>query len=147
MRKYVISFHQRRLSYYAQKHMGKVLVIDDDENVRNTLALIVRSAGHEVAAPETGHGLRPIIAAGQYDIVITDVLMPELDGIEVIKLVRAARPDCPIIAISGGSSQMPACVGLKLTEVFGANVVLYKPFAKGELLEAIAQLRPPRTPA
>ncbi|MBL8835149.1 MAG: response regulator [Alphaproteobacteria bacterium] len=120
--------------------MARVLVIDDDEDVREMLALMVGSAGHEVVAPRVGPGLRPVVAAGQYDVVVTDVLMPELDGIEVIKLVRAARPACPIIAISGGSPRMPASVGLKLTEAFGANVVLYKPFERDELIEAIEQL-------
>lgn len=124
--------------------MGRILIIDDDKDVRETLGMIVRSAGHEVSTPTTGPGLRQIVAAGQYDVVVTDVLMPELDGIEVIKLVRAAKPQCPIIAISGGSPRMPASVSLKLTEAFGADVVLYKPFAKGELIEAIAQVnRPP----
>lgn len=120
--------------------MARILIIDDDDDVRATLALMVRSAGHEVIAPETGPGLRSIVETGQYDVVVTDVLMPDLDGIEIIKLARAAQSHCPIIAISGGSPRMPASVGLKLTEAFGANVVLYKPFEKGELIEAIAQV-------
>ena len=120
--------------------MARILIIDDDDDVRATLALMVRSAGHEVNAPATGPDLRSIVEAAQYDVVVTDVLMPDLDGIEIIKLARAAKSHCPIIAISGGSPRMPASVGLKLTEAFGANVVLYKPFEKDELIEAIAQV-------
>ncbi len=119
--------------------MAKVLIVDDDEDLRATLALMVRSAGHEAIAPMVGSGLVPVIAAGNYDIVVTDVLMPELDGIEIIKLVRNAKRSCPVIAISGGSPRMPASVGLKLTEAFGANVVLYKPFERAELIAAIGE--------
>ncbi len=75
-----------------------------------------------------------------YDLAITDVVMPETDGVEIVRAIRAGRPNCPIIAISGGSPRMPADFGLRLTEAFGADAVLYKPFSIKELTETIDRL-------
>jgi YesN/AraC family two-component response regulator len=70
------------------------------------------------------------------DLLVTDILMPEADGLEVIR-AASARPELGIIAISGGGNYMPAAVSLAMSEAFGARKVLFKPFRKQELLDAV----------
>jgi YesN/AraC family two-component response regulator len=70
------------------------------------------------------------------DVLVTDILMPEADGLEVIR-AASGRPELGIIAISGGGNYMPAAVSLAMSEAFGARKVLFKPFRKQELLDAV----------
>ena len=81
-------------------------------------------------------GISALRGAEPIDVLVTDILMPEADGIEVIR-AASDRPGLGIIAISGGGSYMPAAVSLAMSEAFGARKVLFKPFRKQELLEAI----------
>ena len=115
----------------------KILVIDDDPDILEMLTRVLADAGHEVrVATDAKLGLGEIERATP-EVLITDVLMPEVDGIEVIKGLRRRYPDLWIVAISGGGSFMPANVSLKMSEAFGADRTLYKPFLKADLLAAI----------
>ena len=115
----------------------KILVIDDDRDVLDMLMRVLSDAGHEVkVATDAKAGLGEI-GDTKPDVLITDILMPEVDGIEVIKGLRRRYPDLWIVAISGGGSYMPANVSLKISEAFGADRTLYKPFLKADLLAAI----------
>lgn len=120
--------------------MARLLVIDDNQEFRRTLVRQLVAAGHETIVPPAGRGALAAAVTETYDLAITDVVMPEADGIEIVRAIKAARPGCPIIAISGGSPLMPADFGLRLTEVFGADAVLYKPFMISEMIEAINRL-------
>jgi two-component system, sensor histidine kinase len=120
--------------------MAKILIVEDDDALRVTLERMVRSAGHD---PQPASGRRQVtdaIAAAKYDVVLTDILMPDFDGLEVIRMVRTVKPGCPIIAASGGGEHLPAPAGLRLASVFGADVVLNKPFTMSELIDAIARV-------
>ena len=119
------------------RRQAHALVIDDEPDVRDLLAEMLEAAGFEVVAPATSSLALKEIAGRRFDVVVTDVLMPDVDGIEVIRAARKANPGCRVVAISGGSDRLPAPVGLRLTEAFGADAVLYKPFARKELLAAI----------
>lgn len=117
--------------------MAKVLVVDDMAEMRTMIRAMLESAGHSVTEAENGRtGIRALQGAEQIDVLVTDILMPEADGIEVIR-AAGDRPGLGIIAISGGGSYMPAAVSLAMSEAFGARKVLFKPFRKQELLEAI----------
>jgi|JI10StandDraft_1071094.scaffolds.fasta_scaffold638373_3 CheY-like chemotaxis protein len=113
--------------------MLTVLLIDDDDLVRVTLGDMLRSLGHRVTSPLPGGPALEAVKAGGYDVVITDFVMPEVNGSQIVKAVRAANPACPVIGISGGSSDMPANVALSIVVAQGASATLYKPFRKGEL--------------
>lgn len=117
--------------------MARVLVVDDMADMRAMIRTMLESAGHSVIEAENGRtGIKALQGSETIDVLITDILMPEADGIEVIR-AAADRPGLGIIAISGGGSYMPAAVSLAMSEAFGARKVLFKPFRKQELLEAI----------
>ena len=120
--------------------MARVLVVDDMADMRTMIRTMLESAGHTVTEAENGRiGIKALRGEEPIDILVTDILMPEADGIEVIR-AAADRPRLGIIAISGGGSYMPAAVSLAMSEAFGARKVLFKPFRKQELLEAISSV-------
>jgi CheY-like chemotaxis protein len=80
--------------------------------------------------------------SGQPDIVVTDIVMPEREGLETIMAIKSARPDVPILAISGGG-RIGAPPFLDLARRLGADDVLAKPFRTAQLVERIAALVSP----
>ena len=108
---------------------------------------MIRSAGHDAQSASGRRQVIDAIAVSEYDVVLTDILMPDFDGLEVIRMVRTTKPGCPIIAVSGGGDHLPAPAGLQLASAFGADAVLNKPFTLSELIDVIARVvqtsRPP----
>jgi DNA-binding response OmpR family regulator len=121
--------------------MAKILVIDDDRMVRDTLKIILVAAGHEVRLAEDGN--KGMLAFGEFapDLVITDILMPEKEGMETIRELRELRPDVPIIAISGGG-RVGNMSFLRVAERFGANRSITKPFEPEQIVATVAELLP-----
>jgi DNA-binding response OmpR family regulator len=114
--------------------MRRVLLIDDDSTVRSTIALTLVSLGFEPIS--VGSAIEGIERAEQdaFDVVLVDINMPGVDGLEVVKAIaRLARP-VPLIAMSGGSTERDYAV---LTRAMGARQFLVKPFRRHELLAAI----------
>jgi CheY-like chemotaxis protein len=117
--------------------MARILLIDDDPMIRATLPLALAVAGHEAVVARDGkEGLR-LLRQAPIDLVLTDVLMPEADGLEVLGAVHKEFPGLPVIAISGGSARLPGTDGLQLARYLGAAAVLAKPFTEQELREAV----------
>lgn len=117
--------------------MAKILIADDVAEMRNMIRSMLESAGHEVLEAQNGRAAIKILQGTEIiDVIVTDILMPEADGLEVIR-AAAGRPNLGIIAISGGGNYMPAAVSLAMSEAFGARKVLFKPFRKQELLDAV----------
>ncbi len=116
--------------------MARVLVIEDNDDFRDTLAAMLRSAGHDVQCAGNGREALDMLASPAYDLLITDILMPEVDGIELLTAMRKMPSRLPVVAISGGGS-MPASLALSLSTSLGASAVLFKPFHTQELLEAV----------
>lgn len=119
--------------------MARILVIDDDSQVRMAIKAVLERAGHEIVmAPDGKVGMREY-AARVFDLVITDILMPEQEGIETILALRKACPTVEILAISGGGR-----VGnqdfLRLAQTLGASGILKKPFGPDELVAQVAAL-------
>jgi DNA-binding response OmpR family regulator len=121
--------------------MARVLLIDDDPLIQTTLPLVLAEHGHEVIVTSNGKQalkeIRTRPPEAPIDVVITDILMPETDGLEVIRALRTESPNLPVVAMSGGSSRMPGTEALHLARLLGARQVLAKPFTEGELLSAI----------
>ncbi|MBF0381637.1 MAG: response regulator [Magnetococcales bacterium] len=116
----------------------RILIIDDDPQFLNMLVWMVESAGHEVVSAHNGDRGLAEFANGDFQLVITDILMPDKDGVETIQSIRTISPKTPIIAMSGGYSQSAnSFIGLTVAERLGAYKVLEKPFEKEQLLEAI----------
>lgn len=118
----------------------KVLVIEDDEAVQKFICKILISAGHAVAVAGNGkEGLAEIKQNNDVSIVITDMLMPEKEGIETIADIKKLWPHIKIIAISGGGIIDPEFYLLNASAL-GANMTLKKPFTRPELIKAIENL-------
>src|SRR5258708_9058818 len=82
--------------------MAKILVIDDDAIVRRTLAAVLEDGGHDVVCADDGLRGMDAFRIQQPDLVVTDIIMPEQEGIQTITEMRKERPDARIIAMSGG---------------------------------------------
>ena len=116
--------------------MASVLLIDDDEALRNVTVEILKEAGYVVDdAPDGRSGLE-LFRTGKHELVITDIAMPDMDGIElIIDLTRAAHKP-QIIAISG-DSQLSTSVYLPTAKQLGVHSTLTKPIRAADLLKAI----------
>jgi DNA-binding response OmpR family regulator len=119
--------------------MSAILVIDDDASVREVVSEMLRLEGHEVVIAENGRDAVPLLAARHIDLVITDLIMPEKEGIETISEIRRSDSRIPIIAISGGGRLGPGDY-LETARYIGADATLAKPFARQELLATIDAL-------
>lgn len=97
-------------------------------------------AGHSVSTAEDGLQAPKIMAAHPIDIVITDLLMPERDGLEFITEIRKAYPAVKIIAMSGGG-HIARDSYLRIAKTFGAHFLLEKPFSQANVIEAIATVQ------
>lgn len=119
-----------------------VCVIDDDGQLRTTLAEILRRSGYDVSLAADGdEGLKVIEKTGP-DIVVTDIVMPNREGIETIREIRRRFPDVRILAISGGGSMSSTTDFLEMAYALGADDVLAKPFRMAELLHKVGKLAP-----
>jgi len=116
--------------------MPKILVIDDDLMVRNTIAKILRHGGFEVIIAEDGARGLVSFRREQPDLVITDIIMPEKEGIEVIIEMRRERPDTKIIAVSGGG-RIGNADFLGMAKSLGAAAVIAKPFLPEDLISRV----------
>lgn len=117
----------------------KILLIEDMKGIRDSLEMILSMGGYQLDHAANGaEGLRKA-AATAYDLVVTDILMPEVDGTEVIMALRAAGNRVPILAISGGGAGVTADAALMVAKE-KATAILAKPFSKSELLDAVRAL-------
>ena len=125
----------------------RILVVDDEQPVRDTLAALLRQEGYNVVVAEGGHSAVEAIEVFTFDLVIVDIFMPGMNGLETIKVFRAGAPHVPIVAMSGYASGS----GFVDTDFFrtamdyGATCCLRKPFVREQLLDAIAFCRASRT--
>jgi CheY-like chemotaxis protein len=118
--------------------MQRILVIDDDEQMRALLRDILERAGYEVTEAQHGlEGLR-LFRACPADLVVTDLIMPEKEGVETILELRAEFPEVPIIAVSGGGRNGPRDY-LEIAARLGARRTVAKPFTRQEILAAVQQ--------
>jgi CheY-like chemotaxis protein len=116
----------------------KILVIDDDSLVRDTIVRILERKDYQVIVASDGRrGLR-MFHSEQPDLVITDIIMPEAEGIETIREIRREVPDAKIIAISGGS-RIGNMDFLDVAGKLGASEVLPKPFDPVDLVNLVSR--------
>ncbi len=119
--------------------MKQILLIDDDAAVRFLVSDILEEQGYSVTTADNGkEGLR-LLDQGSPDLVITDIIMPDMDGIEVIMQLKQRYPDGKIIALSAGGS-ISSDKYLDLAKGLGAQKVLTKPVEHQELIETVREL-------
>jgi len=119
--------------------MARILVIDDEENILNLLSIVLNGAGHDVVTATNGRVGLKSMAMDKFDLVITDIVMPETEGIETIQHLRRVTQTLPILAISGGG-RLGNLDMLQAAKQLGATATLSKPFHPEELLGLVAQL-------
>ena len=119
--------------------MAKILLIDDDTALRKTMKKILTLGGHVSDEAEDGVAGLNLFRKGAYDLVVTDLLMPEKEGIETIIELREEQPGIKILAVSGGLS-VDKEGPLADAEALGADASLPKPFSVEELLSAVNDL-------
>jgi CheY-like chemotaxis protein len=118
--------------------MSRILIVEDTPLMRESLVDVLTASGHEVTTADNGLQAVEAIAAGaQFDVIITDIIMPEMDGIQAIMEIQTLQPQARIIAISGGSARMEKGQGLETARRLGAVAVLEKPFEVDSLLAAV----------
>ncbi|HXB02994.1 MAG TPA: response regulator [Opitutaceae bacterium] len=122
--------------------MARILLIEDDNEVRTMLRLTLIHFGHNVIEARNGKEGLELFKRANADLVITDIVMPEKEGLEVLIKLRANQvPPVKIIAISGGGRQKAADY-LRMAKLMGAARVLAKPFSNEVLIAAINELLP-----
>ncbi len=120
--------------------MANILIIEDAPAVMLSLKIVLEGAGHQVTmAADGAAGLRKLDEAA-FDMVITDIWMPVLNGAEVIREGKQRSPRTRFLAITGGSPNGPMRDGTLRPHEFNADGVLQKPFEKKDLLDTVSQL-------
>lgn len=116
--------------------MASILIIDDDYQILRALRQVLEADGHEVFDAPDGKSALRRFAGSPTDLVITDIYMPEMDGLDFLVRVREAFPEARIIAMSGGG-MFPKGKTLDYAAKLGAQAILQKPFKASKLREVI----------
>lgn len=124
--------------------MGAILVVDDDQDLRASVALVLSDAGYNVIEASDGRHAIPILREQAIDLLVTDLVMPETDGMELVRSL-AAKPDRPAIIVMSGHHGEARGGYLELAGKLGADCTLKKPFKADALLEAVRQIKLPKS--
>ncbi|MCI0566630.1 MAG: sigma-54 dependent transcriptional regulator [Acidobacteria bacterium] len=109
--------------------MDRILIVDDEKGMRDLLSIMLKNDGYRVDAAESATRARELISRGSYDLVISDISMPDGSGVDVLRTARETQPDCIVILITAYASTESAIEALKL----GAYDYIIKPFDVEEL--------------
>ena len=126
--------------------MATILLIEDNEPLAEVMTHALKRAGYDVLNATTGRAGTDLLRVRAADLVITDIVMPDQDGIETVMWIRQHQPHLPVIAISGDSPRH-APLYLTVTQKLGVLRTLQKPFSADVLLRAVDEVlreRPPR---
>jgi DNA-binding response OmpR family regulator len=124
----------------APKRQPRVLVIDDDPMTLDISARPLVKADYTVVTAQVMEDALIGFDTARYDLVLTDIFMPGMDGIEGIRRLRQAWPEIKIVAMSAGFSEMSSGSALRAATKIGADAVLPKPFALDDLRDTIARV-------
>lgn len=119
----------------------KILIVDDAENVRYSLRTSLEDAGYAVDEAVDGEEALTRLQSSAFDLVIADVWMPRLNGIDLLQRMRAISPNTPVFVITGGAARIPIESTAAMARTWGADHVFYKPFDNEDLIVAIRQHR------
>lgn len=117
--------------------MAHILLIEDDMQFRQMLVMMLELDGHRVTMAADGSEALGIIGTATYDLIITDILMPNLDGAETILKLFEQGSETPIIAMSGGRRSISLEFNPESVKLTGVKVALAKPFSRADLRAAI----------
>lgn len=113
-----------------------ILVVDDEAELRDVVSRVLMDAGHRVTTAVDGKEAIARMGGEAFDLILTDVIMPEKDGMQVITEARRKQPQVRIVAMSGGG-HIPRDQYLRIASGLGAHAVLAKPFTSRELIDTV----------
>ena len=119
--------------------MKRILIIDDDHHILLMIKKMLERAGFEIELASNGNEGLELFKRSQADLVITDIIMPEKEGLETIREMKRLRSDLKIIAMSGGG-KISADNYLNTAKIFGASKVLEKPFSQKTMISVVTDL-------
>jgi CheY-like chemotaxis protein len=124
-----------------------ILLVDDEEHIRLLMQQWLEAAGYRVTCAASSQEAAALIARAQFDLAITDILMPERDGIDLIAALKKVQPAARILAISGGGRSIGGEDCLKIALGLGAHAAIAKPFDQVHFMAGVElALAPPRPP-
>jgi CheY-like chemotaxis protein len=119
--------------------MARILVVDDEPSIRDLVALVLELDKHEVVTASDGNSALAAIENSDFDLVVTDLVMPDREGIETIMTIRKTRPTLKLIAMSGGGFGSAGDY-LEMAAAVGADRTLAKPFTNDQLLKTVREV-------
>lgn len=119
--------------------MARILLVDDEDAVLRLLEAVLAIDHHEVTTARDGNDAIAAVTSGTFDLVVTDLVMPDKEGLETIIEIRRLKPELKIIAMSGGG-RGSADDYLEMAAALGASKTLAKPFPSHELLDAVTEV-------
>ena len=128
---------QRPQLFYRMNSLS-ILIADDEDSIRSLLEHFLQSSGHAVVVVGSAREACDVIARHTFVLVITDVLMPDGDGLDLITELRKKQPKARILAMSGGGRYLEGSDYLKLATGLGAHTAIMKPFTFEQLTAAIS---------
>ena len=120
--------------------MTTILLVDDEDLLREGIKEILELSDYQVIEARDGEEALQKFAVNNVDLVISDIIMPNMDGVDFVSRLRESFPAVPILTISGGSRVVSARFGLDSALLSGANDSLTKPFNAKQLLEKVQKL-------
>lgn len=118
--------------------MTRILVVDDDSALRRLVATVLERKKFAVTEAPDGGKAVGMLEMGAFDLVITDIVMPEIEGLELVRHIRSLHPATKVMVVSGGGSHLVSYT--QLAKQLGADDVLAKPFTPAELISAVERL-------
>ena len=119
--------------------MQRILIVDDEPHILLMLKKMLEPLGYEIDLAANGNEGVELFKKSHADLVITDIIMPEKEGLETIREMRRIKSDLKIIAMSGGG-KVSADNYLEIARIFGASKIIAKPFTKQEMVTAVKEL-------
>jgi DNA-binding response OmpR family regulator len=120
--------------------MAKILVIDDEPHIRTLVEAFLVQDGHDVDLADNGKNGLKMIEQNHYDLLITDVVMPEKDGLELIMDLKGREPRIRVIVMSGGGTRLNIQNYLEMARLLGADRMLPKPLDFLKLQNAVKEV-------
>ena len=120
--------------------LATILLVEDEELLRAGVQEVLEIQGYKVISAPDGQQALAILTAESIDLIITDLVMPKMDGVDFVKQLREIKSDLPVIVVSGSTRNIMQRYGIDSIQVPGANASLPKPFKSVDLIEQVRQL-------
>ena len=123
--------------------MAKVLIVDDERSIRNTLRTFLHEAGHDVETTADVQSAMQLLESGDFEVVVSDIDMPQVSGFELLRSIRAVSPRMPVILMTA----TPTDEWDAASATSGVTTCLIKPFSKEAILQAVANAAQANAPS